>query len=79
MKRERGSSLVTILSTSLIFSLSLSLSLKFARGKFETYILTLLLRSSVGVRESLLREDDSHVKSGKIRPGAVLGAGGACR
>ncbi|GAA6012759.1 hypothetical protein JCM11491_002552 [Sporobolomyces phaffii] len=34
---------------------------------------------SVGVRESLLREDDSHVKSGKIRPGAVLGAGGACR
>ncbi|GAA5915168.1 shikimate dehydrogenase family protein [Sporobolomyces salmoneus] len=34
---------------------------------------------SVGVRESLLREDDTHAKSGKIRPGAVLGAGGACR
>ncbi|GAA6015953.1 hypothetical protein JCM10207_006818 [Rhodosporidiobolus poonsookiae] len=34
---------------------------------------------SVGVRESLLRADDSHVKSGKTRPGAVLGAGGACR
>jgi hypothetical protein len=34
---------------------------------------------SVGVRESLLRADDSHVKSGKVRPGAVLGAGGACR
>ncbi|GAA6054847.1 hypothetical protein JCM3770_004103 [Rhodotorula araucariae] len=34
---------------------------------------------SVGVRESLLHADDSHVKSGKIRPGAVLGAGGACR
>jgi hypothetical protein len=26
-----------------------------------------------------LRADDSHVKSGKVRPGAVLGAGGACR
>ncbi|GAA5845920.1 hypothetical protein JCM9279_002424 [Rhodotorula babjevae] len=34
---------------------------------------------SVGVRESILRADDSHVKSGKIRPGAVFGAGGACR
>ncbi|GAA5957400.1 hypothetical protein JCM8115_006979 [Rhodotorula mucilaginosa] len=34
---------------------------------------------SVGVRESLLRADDSHVKSGRTRPGAVLGAGGACR
>ncbi|GAA5861682.1 hypothetical protein JCM1840_005230 [Sporobolomyces johnsonii] len=34
---------------------------------------------SVGVRESLLRADDSHVKSGQKRPGAVLGAGGACR
>ncbi|TNY22257.1 hypothetical protein DMC30DRAFT_156439 [Rhodotorula diobovata] len=34
---------------------------------------------SVGVREAFLRADDSHVKSGKVRPGAVFGAGGASR
>lgn len=45
----------------------------------EEALTGLTARSSVGVRESLLRADDSHVKSGKVRPGAVLGAGGACR
>ncbi|KAI5474279.1 shikimate 5-dehydrogenase [Pseudohyphozyma bogoriensis] len=34
---------------------------------------------SVGVRESLLKQDDSHVKSGKVRPGMLFGAGGAAR
>ncbi|KAK4699191.1 quinate dehydrogenase, partial [Phenoliferia sp. Uapishka_3] len=34
---------------------------------------------SVGVKESLLRADDSHVKSGKTAPGMIFGAGGASR
>ncbi|KAM0787159.1 hypothetical protein ACM66B_006409 [Microbotryomycetes sp. NB124-2] len=34
---------------------------------------------SVGVYESMRRADDSHIKSGKTRPGMIFGAGGASR
>jgi quinate dehydrogenase len=34
---------------------------------------------SVGVLESLRKADDSHIKSGKTRPGMIFGAGGASR
>ncbi|KAL8291420.1 hypothetical protein RQP46_002398 [Phenoliferia psychrophenolica] len=34
---------------------------------------------SVGVKESMLRADDSHLKSGKTAPGMIFGAGGASR
>ncbi|KAM0755185.1 quinate dehydrogenase [Meredithblackwellia eburnea MCA 4105] len=34
---------------------------------------------AVGVKESFLKADDTHVKSGKIAPGMIFGAGGAAR